>query len=89
MSNRMFLLAKHISVAPKNPSDKTKTNEIFGICKNLKNSDYSEASIIIDVAKQKIIKNRFTERSFDELYAYFMTHYKDQINKWLNAQKIT
>lgn len=82
----MFLLAKHIKIPSKNPLDKSKTNEMFGICKNLKNKDYSEASIIIDVANQKIIKNRFTERTFDELFAYFMTHYKDEINKWLNAQ---
>ena len=87
----MFLLAKHIKSPrnPRNPADGFKTDELFGICKNLKNRDYSEASIIIDVAKQTIVKNRYSEKSFDELYAYFMTHYKEQINKWLNAQKIT
>lgn len=88
MSNRMFLIAKHIQ-SPRNPMDLSegyKTDEIFAVTKNVKSREFSEASIIIDVAQQKIVKNRFTERTFDELFAYFMTHYKDQINKWLNAQ---
>ena len=87
--NRMFLIAKHIQSPrnPKNPAEGFKTDEIFAVAKNVKNREYSEASIILDVAKQKIVKNRYTERSFDELFAYFMTHYKDQINKWLDAQK--
>lgn len=88
MSNRMFLLAKHVQSNrnPNRPADGLKTDEIFGVCKNLKNRDYSEASIIIDVAKKKVIKNRYSEKTYDELYAYFMTHYKEHINKWLNAQ---
>jgi hypothetical protein len=84
----MFLIAKHIQ-SPRNPMDLSegyKTDEIFAVAKNVKSREFSEASIIIDVAQQKIVKNRFTERTFDELFAYFMTHYKDQINKWLNAQ---
>ena len=88
MSNRMFLIAKHIQSPrnPKNLAEGYKTDEIFAVAKNVKSREFSEASIIIDVAQQKIVKNRFTERTFDELFAYFMTHYKDQINKWLNAQ---
>jgi len=84
----MFFIAKHIQVQrnPKNPAEGTMTNELFAVAKKVKTREFSEASIIIDVAEQKVVKNRFTERSFDELFAYFMTHYKDQINKWLNAQ---
>jgi len=89
MSNKMFLIAKHMEVMrnPHKPAEGKMTNESFRVTKNLKKSDYAEASIIIDVAHEKIIKNRFTERSFDELFAYFMTHYKEQINQWVNAQK--
>jgi len=88
MSKKMFFIATHITVMrnPKKPSEGTMTNELFSVSKKVKNKEMSEASIIIDVAEQKVIKNRFTERTFDELFAYFMTHYKEQINKWLNAQ---
>jgi len=88
MSNKMFFIAKHIQVMrnPQKPAEGTMTNEFFAVSKKIKNREYSEASIIIDVAEQKVIKNRYTERSFEELFSYFMTHYKEQINKWLNAQ---
>jgi hypothetical protein len=89
MANKMFMIAKHIQVPrnPKNPSQGFMTNETFHIVKNPKTKDYQEASIILDVANQKVVKNRFTEKSFEELFAYFSQHYADYINKWLNAQK--
>ena len=85
----MFLIAKHIEVMrnPKKPSEGKMTNEMFKVTKNVKPKDYSEASIIVDVAQSKIIKNRFSERTFEELFAYFMTHYKEDINKWVNDQQ--
>lgn len=88
MANKMFMVARHIQVLrnPKNPKEGFMNNESFVITKNLKNKDYQEASIILDVANQKIIKNRFSERTFNDMFEYFSTHYSDYINKWLNGQ---
>ena len=84
---KMFMVAKHQQVLrnPKNHKEGFMNNESFHIVKNLKTKDYAEASIILDVANQKIIKNRFSERNFDELFKYFSTHYSEYINKWLIA----
>ena len=84
----MFLIARHMQTVrnPTNPKLGMMTNESFHVSDKVKNKDLSEASIILDVANQKIIKNRFPERTFNDLFLYFMTHYKDHIQKWLDAQ---
>ena len=84
----MFLVATHKQLLrnPKNPKEGFMTNEYIRVDKKLKNKDYTEASIILDVAQQKVLKNRFSEREFPELYAYFISHYGDQINQWINDQ---
>lgn len=78
------MIAKHIEVLrnPKKPEEGMMTNESFYIKKNLKNSDLSEASIILDVTNGKVVKNRYTDRSFQDLYTYFVTHYSNYINRW-------
>ena len=87
---KMYMIAKHTQVLrnPKNHKEGFMTNESFNVSHKLKNSDHSEASIIIECSEQKIIKNRFPDRNFEELYGYFATHYSDHINRWINAQKI-
>jgi hypothetical protein len=84
---KMYMIVKHIKVLrdPRNPQQGFMDNESFHITKNPKKKDYEEASIILDVANQKIIKNRFSERSFDDLFKYMSTHYEEYINKWLRA----
>jgi hypothetical protein len=84
---KMYMIVKHIKVLrdPKNPQQGFMDNESFHITKNPKKKDYEEASIILDVANQKIVKNRFSERSFDDLFKYMGTHYEEYINKWLRA----
>jgi hypothetical protein len=89
---RMFLVSRHTKALrnPKSPfrgENAFMDNEAVVITKNLKNKDYSEASVILDVAEQKVIKNRFTERPFDELWTYFLKHYGDYINQWLTSQR--
>ena len=84
----MFLIARHTQTLrnPKNTAQGMMTNESFHVTNKVKNKDLSEASIILDVAEQKIIKNRYSERTFDDLFLYFMTHYKDHIQKWLDGR---
>ena len=86
---KMYMIVKHIKVLkdPKKPNLGFMDNESFHITKNPKKKDYEEASIILDVANQKIIKNRFTERSFADLFGNLSKHYSDYINKWINAQE--
>jgi hypothetical protein len=88
MANKMFLIARHTQTVrnPKNPKQGMMTNESFHVADKVKNKDLSEASIILDVANQKVIKNRFPDRSFDDLFLYFMSHYKDHIQKWLDGR---
>lgn len=62
-------------------------NEEVKCSKNLKTKDLTEASVILDVANQKVVKNRFdSDRNFDELFQYYMSNYADYINSWLNVQ---
>ena len=84
----MYIVAVHSQLLKnnKNPSEGFITNEHIRIDKKLKSKDYANASIILDVANQKVIKNRFTDRSFEELYAYFIHHNANQINKWIDDQ---
>jgi hypothetical protein len=61
-------------------------NEAFRCAKNLKSRDYTEAGIILDVAQKKVVKNRYGNQNFDELYAYFLDNYTDYIDTWLKKQ---
>lgn len=85
----MFLVARYTEVLKnvKRPSDGFQNNESIVITKNLKDRDLSEASVILDVKNNKVIKNRYNDRPFDELWIYYVTHYGEYINKWINAQR--
>lgn len=85
----MFLVARYTEVLKnvKRPTDGFQNNESIVITKNLKDRDLSEASVILDVKNNKVIKNRYNDRPFDELWIYYVTHYGEYINKWINAQK--
>ena len=78
MSHRPGLAANHAA---------WQNNEEVKCAKNIKTKDITEASVILDVAQQKVVKNRFgNDRSFEELYQYYMSNYADYINSWLNVQ---
>ena len=96
--SRMFIVARypqtlknpnmsHRSGVGSNPAAWQHNEEV--ICrKSLRPKDQTEASVILDVANQKVIKNRFNENNdFEELYKYYLTHYADYINKWVNTQR--
>jgi len=86
---KMFFVVNHYKVLKnnKNPKEGYSTNEAFKVTKNLKTKDYTDASIILDIGKEEIVKNRFPDRTYTELFSYLMNHYKDHIQKWLDAQK--
>jgi hypothetical protein len=91
MSN-FFMVATHTRTLrnPRSPdrSDAAwQDNERFEVVKNLKANKQAIASIILDVKRRHIVKNRFdNSRTFDELYAYFLENYKDYINEWLERE---
>ena len=89
MHKKMFLVARYTEVLKnvKRPTDGFQNNESIVITKNLKDRDLSEASVILDVKNNKVIKNRYNDRPFDELWIYYVTHYGEYINKWINAQR--
>ena len=86
----MFLVARYTETLKdkQRQSEGLQHNESVVITKNLKTRDYSEASVILDVANSKVIKNRFNDRPFEELWMYYITYYGEYINKWINAQII-
>ncbi len=97
MSNKFFIVAKYpqtlrnpnLSHRPGTASNHAawQNNEEVKCAKNLKTRDLTEASVILDVAKQKVVKDRFDSgRGFDELYQYYASNYADYINSWLNVQ---
>lgn len=62
-------------------------NEMIRCTKRLSRKDQTESSIILDVANRKIIKDRFeSNKTFDDLYAYYLTNFADYINDWLTNQ---
>ena len=92
MTKKLFLVARYTQVLrnPKNPDRSSAAfmnNESMFLTKNIKRRDLEEAGVILDIANAKVIKNRFNDRPFDELYGYYIKHYSDYINKWLNAQR--
>lgn len=87
---RVYLVARYSQVL-KNPKTKDRStdafqnNESVRLVTSLKDRDYQEASVILDIGEQKVLKNRFTERPFSELFQYYVVHYGDYINRWFNA----
>lgn len=71
----------------KNPSA-WQSNEEVRCRRSLKSTDLVEAAVILDVRNQKVVKNRFGDnQDFGELYKYYLSHYADYINSWVNEQR--
>ena len=87
---RVYLIARYTQVL-KDPKQKDRSNEAFQknesvrLATSVKNKDYQEASVILDIGEQKVLKNRFSERSFEDLFKYYALHYGDYMNRWFNA----
>lgn len=59
-------------------------DESVNLTTKLKNSDLSESSIILNIVERTVIKNNFdSEKTFDDLFAYFYNSSKDEINNAL------
>lgn len=57
-----------------------KYDEQVSISQALKNRDYDQCSVILDMCHRRVIKNSMNPgQSFDELYLYFKTHYPKYI----------
>lgn len=50
---------------------------------SLKNRHIVNASVIIDLVNQKLVKNRFDEKTYEELYEHFYAAYKDRVDLFL------
>ena len=51
---------------------------------SLKNRHIVSASVILDLANQKLVKNRFDGKTYEELYEHFYAVYKDRVDLFLN-----
>ena len=98
MTKKFFFIVNHIKTI-KNPKLSSKSNigkddsawqqnEKFRCAKNIRRNDLSEAGIILDVTNQKVIKNRYGNQNFTELYQHFVENYGDYINEWLKNQLV-
>ena len=96
--NKMYIVAKYIQTLrdPKTAhlpgigkrSGAWQNDEVVKCVRNLKTKEEVEASVILDVANERVIKNRFNDNNnFEQLYAYYLSHYADYINSWVNAQR--
>ena len=96
--NRMFIVAKYVQTLRDPRSSHVKhigkvptawqNNEEVRCVRNLKTRDLTEASVILDVANEKVVKNRFNDNNdFKELYNYYLTHYSDYINRWVTGNR--
>ena len=72
----------------KNPNKGFQHNEAFVLSKSVKNRDLQEAAVILDIANEKVVKNRFNDRPFNELWTYYIQHYGEYINQWLKIQRM-
>jgi hypothetical protein len=70
----------------RNPKMGFQHNEAFILSKNIKTKDYQEAAVILDIANEKVVKNRFNDRPFNEVWTYYIQHYGDYINQWFRNQ---
>lgn len=97
MSNKFFIVVKYPQTlrnpkmahqpGTRNNHAAWQNNEELKCSKNIKTRDLTEASVILDVGNQKVVKDRFESgKGFEELFQYFMSNYADYINSWLNAQ---
>ena len=95
---KMFIVAKYVQT-PRNPKQSHlpafgqnpaawQNNEEVRCVKNVSTRMLTEASVVLDVAAQKVIKNRFeSEASFQDLYKYYLEHYSDYINNWVTSHR--
>ena len=95
---KMFIVARYVQT-PRNPKQSHladfgknaaawQNNEEVRCVKNVSSRVLTEASVVLDVAKEKVIKNRFgSDASFQDLYKYYLEHYADYIDKWIRSQQ--
>ena len=81
---KMFIIAKYPVTLRDGKQNQWQNNEEVRCVKNLKTKDWTEASVILDVANGKVVKNRFNDNDdFKALYEYYLQHYADYINRWV------
>lgn len=85
---KMFLIAKYPQTLRNGKQNEWQNNEEVKCVRNLKTRDLTEASVVLDVANEKVVKNRFNDNNdFKELYNYYLTHYSDYINRWVTGNR--
>jgi hypothetical protein len=95
----MFLIAQYL----KTPNDKVCTSavkfwsnpdnysysEMLDFVRNVRNSDLTNANVILDLKNKEVVKCRGTKetplaetnRNFQEIYDYFYHHYPETLDK--------
>ena len=86
--SKMFIVAKYPQSLRNGKQNEWQNNEEVKCVRNLKTRDLTEASVVLDVANEKVVKNRFNDNNdFKELYGYYLTHYADYINRWVTGNR--
>lgn len=64
-------------------ADNVHLDELLGFTRNLSNTELKTSSIILDLKRKELVKDRADtyEGDYDKAYAYFYSNYTDQLNK--------
>ncbi len=100
LKDRPFLVMNLVHMTPKGAHTNTKNygkegkwqlGESVSIEDSIKDRHMTTASVIVDILKAKVIKNRL-EKSDEEVMEYLVTKYKDDIVKgiqvWMRKKNI-
>jgi hypothetical protein len=92
-TKELHLLAFHVAL-PRNPMmtrlpgymknpDNIRYEERLGFSRGLKPRDQCTASIILNLNKKTVLRNRFNpqQKDFDSLFKYFLKSYPDYVAK--------
>ena len=56
------------------------TDERVEFLFSVKNKHIYSATIILDIINKKIVKSRYGDKTYDELYDYFYKYYKERLD---------
>ena len=100
--DRPFLVITRHSMPSANEKTETKNwlkegkwrvDEMVMIVDRVTNKHMSEATVIIDILKRQLIKNRFAEDTPDDVIKHYLTNYKehitDGIHSWMKRKTKT
>lgn len=80
MKNKVFVTITH-TYHPIPRSDQFRVQESVEFLDNLKNRHYLETTVILDMMKEKVLKNRPGTGTFESYTEYLLEKYPDKMNR--------